>query len=108
MHRVTSTWSWNHKQLIVIASLALALIIDSGIIDPVIPTLEAEATYIAPRTTLADQLEDRAYALYEANRQMDLEKYRQQAIQELGHELVALSATSTFVDYNELKEKYGY
>ena len=50
----------------------------------------------------------RAQELYDQNRAMDLEKYRMEAIVEGRDMLVDIMDESEFVDYDALKEKYGY
>lgn len=114
---IRTSWTWNHKLLVVTMSLALAVVIQSGIIDPYIPRIEASNSievYIAPveteeaTSTLSTRVEKRAQEMYKQNEAMDLEKYRQEAIREINDELLVLTGDSPFVDYEALKEQYGY
>lgn len=112
---IRTSWTWNHKLLVVTMSLAVAVVVQSGIIDPYIPRLEASNTvvYNAPvevqaSSTLATRVEKRAQEMYKQNEAMDLEQYRQEAIREINDELMVLTGDSPFVDYEALKEKYGY
>lgn len=110
-----TSWTWNHKQLILTLSLALVVVIQSGLIDPYIPRIEANTDLVyvkAPvevaTSTLATRVEERAQELYKQNEAMDLEQYRHEAIREINDELLSLTDESPFVDYQALKEKYGY
>lgn len=113
---IRTTWTWNHKLLILTMSLATAVVFQSGIVDPYIPRIEASNTievYIAPvevkaTSTLATRVEERAQEMYKRNEAMDLEQYRQEAIREINDELLILTGDSPFVDYEALKEQYGY
>lgn len=107
---VTATWAYNHKHLIITLSLATALVWQAGILQPHLPTVAAETVVVYQReeTPVAKQLEERALEIAEERRDMDLEKYRQEAIQELNRELLHLTEDSPFVDYEALAEKYGY
>ena len=108
---ITATWTYNHKLLLVTVALGVALIFESGLLDPMLPTLEAQTiTYETPDSgdRLIDELDDRARALYKQNENMDLEKYRQQAIREMTERLLVLTGDSNFVDYVELRQKYGF
>lgn len=107
--KLLATWTWNHKLLIVTMALTLALLIETDII--VIPTFPNEAiAYEKPfvDTSLEAKVEKRAMELYVENRAFDLEKYRQEAIREVGDELMRVSDVSPYVDYQALEKKYGY
>lgn len=76
---------------------------------------ELDYTYQAATTTpavvcptLEEQLTERAYVLREENKNMDLERYRQEAIREVNINLQVQLAQSPFIDYEELENKYGY
>jgi hypothetical protein len=107
---ITQTWTYNHKHLIITLSLATALVAQSGILTPYIPTLHAETvTYQKTEPATLDEIvEARAVELHEARTQFDLEMYRQEAIREINAELMTLSTTSPFIDYAALKEQFGY
>jgi hypothetical protein len=105
------TWTYNHKLLIISLSLALAHV------WPLLPlpalTLASEQiTYEKAATiekeTLEKQVEKRAIELYEQNKANDLEKYRHNAIKEINEQLQTMVYDSPFVDYDALKDKYGY
>jgi len=64
-----------------------------------------ETPQICP--TLPEQLEERAHEIREERKEMDLEKYRQEAMREVNGELQTLLDDSPFVDYEELAEQYG-
>lgn len=104
--KMQDTWTMTHKQLIVIISLAVVIICleFGGAVNNFIAHVEAygEVSYLQVDTCdLECELEVRALELYEANRGMDLERYRIQALQEN-------LRVSSFVDYDELEQKYGY
>lgn len=107
---IKQTWTWNHKLLIVTIALLVANVYQSGIVE--IPTLQAEEIrYERPVQedhSLEAQLERRAIELHEQNKAIDLEHYRQEAIREMNVQLLEMSSESPFVDYQELKDKYGY
>lgn len=112
---IRTSWTWNHKLLLVTMSLAVAVVVQSGLIDPYIPRIEASNTFEyvkAPvevaTSTLATRVEERAQELYKQNEAMDLEQYRHEAIREINDELLSLTDESPFVDYEALKVKYGY
>lgn len=105
---IKATWTYNHKLLIIALGLATAHVI------PLIPVPDlslyaATVEWEAPaQVTLADMVNERAHAIFNERRDIYLEQSRQEAIQEYGHHLVTLTATSTFVDYDALKAQYGY
>lgn len=107
---IKHTWSYNHKTLIVCVALFVALVVQSGLPGLYQPALfqNEVIAYERERMGLDATIEARAYELYENSREMHLEKHRQEAIQEVLHELSALSEQSPFVDYEELKAQYGY
>ena len=82
----------------------------SGIIE--IPTLQAEIIrYDRPAqedNSLEAQVERRAVELHEIHKGIDLERYRQEAIRELTDQLMLISNESPYIDYQALKDKYGY
>jgi hypothetical protein len=113
LQQIKQTWTYRNKSPIIIASLLVALYYPAYIAPylPTLPTYAATVEYTitppqATSTTIAAMLEQRAIELYDENKQWDLEKYRQEAIRELNTQLLGLSATSTFIDYNELAAKY--
>lgn len=105
---IKQTWTYNHKMLIIALSLAVAHI------APLIPIPELHAepiTYTKPPTivyNLDSEILKRTIQLYEQNRDIDLERYRLDAIGEINKELQNKVYSSDHVDYNELKTKYGY
>ncbi len=105
---IKNTWTYNHKMLIICLALIVAHIY------PLIewPTLHAEEiTYTKPPTiiySLDTEIAKRTLELYEQNRNIDLERYRLDAIGEINKELQNKVYTSDHVDYEELKAKYGY
>lgn len=109
-NRILTSWTWNHKLLIVTLALLVANVYQSGIIE--LPTLQAETIkYERPEVvdnSLEAQLQRRAYELHEQNKAIDLERYRQEAIIEMNAHLMKMSSESPFVDYEALKDKYGY
>lgn len=104
---IKQTWTYNHKTLIVALALSVALVYPH---IPNIPTLHADTvTYTSGSPqTLQDMIEKRTKEIYTEHTSMYLEESRQEAIQEYGQKLLALSATSTYVDYQALRQKYGY
>lgn len=108
---IRQTWTYNHKSLIIIAALLLALYYPVYI-EPNLPTWEtAEATYIKPETpksTLDTEIEKRTIELYEQNRNMDLERYRLDAISELNKQLQSKVLNSPHIDYMQMQDEYGY
>lgn len=108
LQTLKQTWTYNHKLLIITIALATAHVIP---LIPV-PDLSLYAATIEhvnpPQPTLADMVEARAREIYQERANIYLEQSRQEAIQEYGHHLLSLSATSTFIDYEAMKEKYGY
>ena len=104
---IRQTWTYNHKLLLVTISLATALVVP---LVPV-PTWPDNAVgYEKPQAvfTLEQHVEARARELYQEREAMDLEKYRQEAIQELGGALLEMSVVSPYVDYDALRDEYGY
>ncbi len=109
---VVTSWTYNHKHLIVTLSLAVAVVTQSGVVTlPKISLVEAY-TYTETYTKAPDpvevMVEKRALELYESRRAYDLEQYRQEAIRELNEQLLGAVKESPFVDYEALKEEYGY
>lgn len=105
---IKNTWTYNHKMLIIALALATAHV------APLIPISELHAEPITyekpPQVTynLDTEIAKRALELYEQNRQIDLERYRLDAIGEINKELQNKVYTSEHIDYDELKTKYGY
>jgi hypothetical protein len=106
---IKNSWTYNHKLLIIALSLATAHVF------PLIPLpnlVQAETIeYTKPpqiNNSLQAQIEQRAVELHEQNKAIDLEKYRHKAIEEKNLELQSMVKDSPFVDYDELKAKYGY
>lgn len=111
LEQIKQTWTYRNKLLIVILSLILALLIESEMIT--LPKLEAEETFyekttLVVQTTMESNIEKRAEELYIENKDMDMEKYRQQAIMEANEYLLEMTYKSPYVDYEALKERYGY
>lgn len=110
--QLKQTWTYQHKTLIVALALALVIIIQNN--DWHLPNLQAETiTYTKVETPIVDtsleaKVEERAKELYKANINMDLERYRQEAIREMNHYLLEMTYESPYVDYKQLKDKYGY
>lgn len=103
--KIKETWTYNHKHAIITLSLFIALTVIA--IEPRIPRIQADTvTYHAPQS-LADRVEARAIELYNSRREIDLEQYRLDAINELGDELYTLTQTSPFVDYEAIRDKYA-
>ena len=104
--KIKQSWTYNHKLLLVTISLAIAHIVP---LVP-LPTIEANTvTYTAPEAySMASHVEARAHELYAENRPYDLERYRQDALVELSHEIEPLLYTSPFIDYEALHNKYGF
>lgn len=110
MQKIQQSWTYNHKLLLVTLSLLLVVIVQSGIIT--LPKLEAETIeYVNPPvvdTSLEAKVEARAEELYIAGKNMDMERYRQEAIREVNQKLLEMTYVSPYVDYEALKEKHGY
>lgn len=108
---IKNSWTYNHKSLIIIAALLLALYYPAYI-EPNLPTWPtAEATYNKPATTqstLDTEILKRTLELYEQNRNMDLERYRLDAISELNKQLQGKVMNSPHIDYNDMEAEYGY
>lgn len=105
---VENTWTWNHKSLILAIALGVAHIIP--LID--IPNTNA-AQVVYERSPIVDssieaKLQERARELYKENEPMDLERYRLEAIRELNNSLLDMMDDSPFVDYDQMKDTYGY
>lgn len=111
MNKIKQTWTWNHKLLIVTIALTVAHITPLVPL-PTLPTLQANTvTYTASSTapyTIESELLARTITLYESNKANDLERYRLQAIQELNQELQVMVFTSPHVDYDAMRDEYGY
>ncbi len=105
---IKNSWTYNHKMLIICLALATAHIY------PLIewPTIHAEEiSYTKPPQTtynLDTEILKRTLELYEQNRDIDLERYRLDAIGEINKELQQKVYSSDHVNYEELKAKYGY
>jgi hypothetical protein len=108
--KIRNTWTYNHKAAIVALALALAHVYPAYI-APYLPSWP-ENTVVYHNTTtpytIEDEIEARALELYNENKAIDLEKYRQEAIREMNEKLLALVYKSPYVDYKALKEKHGY
>ena len=108
LQTIKQSWTYNHKMLIIALSLAVAHIY------PLIewPTINAQVIeYQKPPTivyNLDTEIAKRTIELYELNRDIDLERYRLDAIGEINKELQNKVYTSDHVDYEALKTKYGY
>lgn len=112
MQNIKQTWTYNHKSLIVIIALLLALYYPAYI-KPNLPTWPtADATYTRQATstpaTLDTEILKRTLELYEQNRPNDLERYRLEAIGEINKQLQLKVYTSPHIDYDKLKAEYGY
>lgn len=112
LQSIKNSWTYNHKSLIVIASLLLALYYPAYI-EPHMPTWPTvEATYTKQATTtpatLDTEIARRTLELYEQNRDMDLERYRLDAISELNKQLQSKVLNSPHIDYKQLETEYGY
>lgn len=109
-NKIVQSWTWNHKLLIVTLALAVANVYQSGIIE--IPKLQAETIrYDRPVEedhSLEAKVERRAVELHEQHKALDLERYRQEAIREMNDQLMLISNESPYIDYQALKDKYGY
>jgi len=105
---IKNSWTYNHKMLIIALALTVAHLY------PLIewPTLYAEEiTYTKPPQVtynLDTEILKRTIELYEQNRDIDLERYRLDAIGEINKELQNKVYSSDHVNYEELKAKYGY
>ncbi len=105
---IKGTWTYNHKTAIIAIAMLVAHI------WPLVPlpTLYAEEiVYTAatvPPATIDTEIEKRTIKLYEQNRATDLERYRLDAIGEINKELQEKVYKGEYVDYDELKTKYGY
>ena len=110
INKIKQTWTYNHKLLIVTISLAVAHI------APLVPLPDIQAyntpvTYIATTTaiySLESEIENRTIELYNQGKDMDMERYRQQAIADINIQLQGIVYKSPYVNYDELKDKYGY
>lgn len=113
LQNIKQTWTYNHKSLIIIASLLVALYYPVYI-APLIPSWpEATATYYPLQATttpatLESEVLARTLELYEQNKAHDLEKYRHEAIKEVNEQLQGMLYNSPHIDYAAMKEQYGY
>ena len=109
MNKITKSWTYNHKMLIVTLGLVTAHLI------PLIPVPQwaiAETVTYTPTvaTTTAiysieDDIEKRTIELYEKNKKIDLEQYRLKAITQVSEELQARVYVSPYVDYKAINEE---
>lgn len=109
---IKGTWTYNHKQLIVIMALC-AVVLWQGLGDMVldrVPVAEA-VTYERELSSndMADIELDRyintiASEIYESKQLHYKELARQEAIQVVGYKLVRLSEVSPHVDYEYMRE----
>jgi hypothetical protein len=107
--KIESTWTYNHKHLLVTLSLVAAVVWQSGIVQSYLPQPEVLAYTAEPiRGTIEAEVEQRARDMYAEHEAMDLEKYRQIVLQEYSNELIEIIETSPFVNFDELDAKYGY
>lgn len=110
LNNIKQTWTYQHKTLILTLALATVILIQNDILP--IPKIQAEEiTYERAQpadTSLEAKVEQRAEELYNENKNIDLERYRQEAIRETNDYLMQMTYTSPYVDYDALAEKYGY
>ena len=112
--RIITSWTWNHKHLLVTLALAVVVVIQSDVLTPHLPSITfnevyaSTVTYEKPEDPLEVLVEKRALEMYQANREFDLENYRQEALRDMNSELIGLITDSPFVDYEALREQYGY
>lgn len=109
INTIKNSWTYNHKTLIIALALAVAHVY------PLIewPTLQADTiTYTKTATitpySLDDEINRIALELYEQNRANDLERYRLDAIAVLNEQLQDKVYLSPHIDYDKLKDRYGY
>jgi hypothetical protein len=113
LQTIKQTWTYKHKSLIIILSLLVALYYPVYI-APYIPSWPtATVTYYAPQATstpptLETEVQARTLELYEQNKAHDLEKYRHEAIKEVNEQLQGMLYNSPHIDYEAMKDKYGY
>lgn len=106
--------AWACKHLIITLTLFVSLFVESGLATMYLPEIpEVNADVIAYNVNVENDaidasLERRALELFEINKDVILEQYRQEAITEHMQELLSLSTASPFVDYDELEAKFGY
>jgi len=109
MTKITSTWTYQHKLLILTIALTVAHI------APLVPLPDLQAydtptVYIATTTpiyTLESEIESRTKELYTLGKDMDMERYRLQAIADTNVRLQGMTYDSPYIDYEALEEKYG-
>jgi hypothetical protein len=107
---IKKSWTFNHKMLIIALGLATAHV------WPLIPLPDFSGEDIiytaiaatSTKPTIESEIETRAIELYETNKALDLEKYRQDAIGEVFEELKIMLYESPFIDYDAMKDKHGY
>lgn len=103
---ILNSWTWNHKMLMVTLALLTAHIY------PFIPMPSVQAETIVYKaepiidTSIEMKLQERAREMYKENENMDLEKYRLEAIRELNRELLSMIDESPFIDYEAMAETY--
>jgi len=119
-NNVTNSWTCRHPREILILSLITVIVIQAHgdtIDDTWIKVASAfthEVTYTKPLNEAEQareiRINQKAIDTLEANRDILLEQYRQNAIQEEYAQLLELSelSNSPFIDHEELKIKYGY
>lgn len=111
-HLIKQSWTYNHIWVVVSMALAVVILVIEygGAAEKLLESLAAAqaVAYERELCELECQLEERALEIYAERRQMDLERYRQEAIQEHATYLLSLSEESPFVDYQQLRDKFGY
>lgn len=116
---VRNTWTYKNQGYVVAAALAVALIIEAGVVT--LPTFKNEV--VAYNTVevleqkcpegnfecvLNEWAHEEALRQYEANRNYDLEQYRLEALVTGRDMLIRIMGDSEYVDYEALQAHYGY
>ena len=103
--RVSQTWTYNHKLLIVCMSLVVVIGWQEygGEVIDLIPTAQA-VYYESQECDLGCKIEEGARKLYLERESIDMERYRLEVINTYNRELLELTYDSPFVDYELIKE----
>jgi hypothetical protein len=107
---IRSSWTYKHPREIIIITLVVVVLFQAyEPLEQVKKALASEPVIYSKQCATIDCIiEERALAIFERDRATNLEQSRLEVIRELNSELIEKTAVSPFVDYEQLKSKYGY
>lgn len=109
MSNITSTWTYQHIQLVIIIGLCVGIVGAHFHFDMSVPKAEA-VTYQRDANVcdLECEIVERTQRIFEDNKQSYMEQARLDALVEIRNVLLDKIDESPYIDYDAMSEKYGY